>query len=425
MGFIDYHGTKEDRYSEMLDFAKAQQEEETRRIMRDKAIKWVSETMKIPQYAETAIPDLIRLVMVQYRKLFEIKEQLVSYDDAGLPETKVLWDDFCIYCVHQHIGCLYLSGDKQETYYNTIMEKVFKIEGFTPWEKHNKAIMSNKAYKKYFADCFDLAQEKQFWKWIGKCGETDKDRLEMFVETYEQLSVLLGYYLFYMVWPKTEEWMKRLETEKQILDRIKMDYLKRHLKEPVYYKLRNPLYYVRGMDNEHIITGDEREILWYVDETGKITRPQLNRELFSQLIQKQNLMDYVEACKLIRKCELPEKMDTLFNELIYKIPILQETILKFQDVYQADLFQLNEYYIIEALQLTATYLEYLNVGIELKVLNETENNVYDAVQTLVIAVEDKINEIYQYGSMEMKARSKALESIMNQDGHVKPAHKLN
>ena len=44
---------------------------------------------------------------------------------------------------------------------------------------------------------------------------------------------------------------------------------------------------------------------------------------------------------------------------------------------------------------------------------------------LLVALRDKKNEIYKFGSMELKARSKALESIMSQDGHVSPEYKIN
>ena len=136
-------------------------------------------------------------------------------------------------------------------------------------------------------------------------------------------------------------------------------------------------------------------------------------------------MDYVEACRLLRKCELPEEMDNLYKELIVRIPILQESIEKFEEMYQPDMYQFYEYYIPEALQLTATYIEYLDVGIGEKILQETEQEVLESTKKLLIAVNDMIDEIYKFASMEIKAKAKALESIMSQDGHVDPNFKIN
>ena len=160
-------------------------------------------------------------------------------------------------------------------------------------------------------------------------------------------------------------------------------------------------------------------------EPEKPKRPQLDTEKFDSLLEKQTLPDYVEACKLLRKCELPNEMDDLYASLIERMPVLQDAIVKFESVYQSDMTQFYEYYIPEALQLTATYLEYLNAGIGDQIIQETEKEVLDAADKLLIAVNDKIDEIYKFASLEIKAKAKALESLMSQDGYVDPNFKIN
>ena len=118
-------------------------------------------------------------------------------------------------------------------------------------------------------------------------------------------------------------------------------------------------------------------------------------------------------------------MDNLYKELIIRMPTLQQSLDKFEEVYQPDMYQFYEYYIPEALQLTATYIEYLDVGIGERILQETERDVLDAANKLLIAVNDKIDEIYKFASMEVKAKAKALESLMSQDGYVDPSFKIN
>ena len=110
--------------------------------------------------------------------------------------------------------------------------------------------------------------------------------------------------------------------------------------------------------------------------------------------------------------------------MIIRMPILQESIDKFEEVYQPDIYSFYEYYIPEALQLTATYIEYLDVGIREEILQETEQEVLEAIKKLLIAVNDKIEEIYKFVSMETKAQARALESMMTQDGYVDPEFKI-
>lgn len=55
MGFIDYQGTKENRYTDVLEFAKAQQEEEARRLEDEKVGKWVTESIGDARYVGMTI----------------------------------------------------------------------------------------------------------------------------------------------------------------------------------------------------------------------------------------------------------------------------------------------------------------------------------------------------------------------------------
>jgi hypothetical protein len=300
--------------------------------------------------------------------------------------------------------------EKRNIYYHTFLEKVFKLEGFTSADKHYDSIVNNPSYKCYFAECFDLIQEKQFWKWLGRFGEKDKTVLIEFVRIYEQLNVLIGYYLYLWIRPQNFDWMKRLDLELQVLEKLVEEYSIGRCMQPNYSKLKNPLY--------------EQPKLNVIEKTVRPYRHQFDKKLFEELLQRHNLLDYTEACILLRNCKLPENMDKLYKELIIRMPILQESIDKFSEVYQPDMYQFYEYYIPEALQLTANYIEYLNVGIGEQIIVETEKEVLDAVDKLLIAVNDKIDEIYKFASMEIKAKAKALESLMSQDGYVNRNFKI-
>lgn len=48
-----------------------------------------------------------------------------------------------------------------------------------------------------------------------------------------------------------------------------------------------------------------------------------------------------------------------------------------------------------------------------------------AGETLLLAINEKINEIYKFASIEIKAKAKALDAIMNQEGYVDSTYKIN
>ena len=439
MGFIDYHGTKEDRYDEVLEYARMQQEEERKRLQDAKIEKWLKDILGESKYANLTINETIKYVMVKYRTLFDIKQDLLCKYAKEIPiDVDILWNDFSAYIITRHLEPFHFALEKQENYYTTFASKVFKINQFTDAEKHFQALESNSEYRKYYGNCFDVTQEKQFWKLLGRIGNNEKSKLSEFVSTYEQLTVLMGYYLFQGVRPNNDEWMKRLEIEKHVLERIQEDYKKNHLKEPNYDKMHNPLF-EPNVDYKSTFTSARQEPFYVepvpepvielqpepeIEEPVRYRRPQLDKTKFNQLLEKQELMSYVEACRLLRKCELPEHIDDLYKELILRIPVLQESLDKYKDVYQPDMFMFYDYYIPEALQLTSVYIEYLDVGIAEAILQENEREVLEATNKLIIAVNDKVDEIYKYASIQLKAKAKALESLMSQNGHVDSQFKL-
>ena len=128
---------------------------------------------------------------------------------------------------------------------------------------------------------------------------------------------------------------------------------------------------------------------------------------------------------MLRDCELPEEMDKVLEKLTDRLQALKSAQNRFKDVYLVDLTQFYEYYIPEALQLTASYLEYRAIGIGEEILKETKQEVLDVSKKLLVAVNDTIDQIYKFATMEIKAKAKALDSIMSQDGYVDPVFKIN
>ena len=59
------------------------------------------------------------------------------------------------------------------------------------------------------------------------------------------------------------------------------------------------------------------------------------------------------------------------------------------------------------------------------IVDSAEKEVMAAGETLLLAINEKINEIYKFASIEIKAKAKALDAIMNQEGYVDSTYKIN
>ena len=144
-----------------------------------------------------------------------------------------------------------------------------------------------------------------------------------------------------------------------------------------------------------------------------------------KLLATQTLPDYSRALKIITSCRLPLEMHLLYGNLIERLGVLEKTEEKYKDVYQADLTQFYDYYIPEAVRITTTFLGYVDARVGKAIVDSAEKEVMAAGETLLLAINEKIDEIYKFASIEVKAKAKALDAIMNQDGYVDPAYKIN
>ena len=173
-----------------------------------------------------------------------------------------------------------------------------------------------------------------------------------------------------------------------------------------------------------VMNGGEISVKIPQEQPSVPKKPKLDKDKFDEYMSQQDMPGYIGACRLLLSCDLPDKMDDVYGDLIEQMRILEESLEKFKDVYRTDLDQFYEYYIPEALQLTATYLEYIEIGIDGEIVRETEAEVMQALEKLLLAMNEKKDEIYKFASIELKAKAKALESLMSQDGFVDPAYKI-
>ena len=132
--------------------------------------------------------------------------------------------------------------------------------------------------------------------------------------------------------------------------------------------------------DETPVNGEEISIQNPQEQPPIPKKPRLDKDKFDELMSKQDMPGYIGACRLLLSCDLPDKMDDVYGDLIEQMRILEESVEKFKDVYRTDLDQFYEYYIPEALQLTATYLEYIEIGIDDEIVQETEAEVMQALE---------------------------------------------
>ncbi len=438
MGFIDYHGTKEDRFSEVLDYAHAQQEEDWKRKQASRIRKWLYDLTGDGSQSDWYIQDLLKSVIMKYSELQLLKKKLVNDSDSlnNQPMSQI-WKDFSMEYVMRHIEPFHMTCDKRNKHYDTFVRRIFKLDGCDSAEEFYEHLEQKTGYKRYLVETFDPTwKDQQFFKYLNSVAGNNKDNkevLDKLLNTYMILGISTSLYLYQATQPRDSGWMIQEAAEWNAISELKERISAGKLPAFEDKLISNPLYTNTGKRNEdYNAKGDEnsetkKEIKTtkYDDLVAELPKSKLRKKEFDAYIEEGGIPNIVNACLLILECDLPEDIKANYKQLVTRMPILQEAIEKFDEVYHADLEQFNDYYAPETLRVTATYLEYQAVFPSEKVMKDTRNNVMIATRKLVQVVDEKIDEIYRFVTIDANAEAKALEAMMSQDGYVDAKYKIN
>ncbi len=429
MGFISYHGEKEDRYSEVLEYSRARQEEEWKKSEEERISKWLKELTGDDKLAHLNIQELLKLILSQYKALNNAYSTVVNTGEmpAGC-DMDCLWKDFSIDIADRHIQSFHVMPEQREKHLQTFIDKIFKLAGTVPASEHLEKISTDSNYRKYFVESFDPTWTgRNFYHLLQYAGKGNVKAVEDFFGIYKRFAIIMNLYFYQAFRPRDNGWIGQIEAERSALAEICNQYSRNvHIiLNPAL--LQNPLYKkeeqieIASAVEEATI---EETVVLSEDEVMSIPQSGLDRAEFKTLLEKHGIVNYVAACKLLLKCEMPEDIRENYNKLVERMPLLQDAVDKFDNVYHADLDQFDDYFAPEALKVTATLVEYEVVKPSEEVLQATRENVYQASKKLLLLVNEKIDEIYKFVTIETNAEARALEALMSQDGYVDPELKL-
>lgn len=434
MGFIDYHGTKEDRYTEVLEYARAQQEEDWKRKEEQKLTLWLRDLTGSSSYAQLNVEDLVKYVVLKYRIMKQAWQSLMSIiKPASEINSEQLWNDFSTDLAARHLSLFHLSQDKKTRYLQTFQTKIFKLSATISAEDYYRIIAENPKYRQYFAECFDPTWKgQQVFKWLYARAKKNKDGMALlndFLDANRDCSFFLSLYLHQVILPHDDGWMREAEAERKAILDIRGKIHRGTIFGPDRMILVNPLYQARTNSTStnpviDLVADGEHKTAPGNKQEASIPNSGLDKQKFRTLLQDGKIPKFVEASKMLLDCDLPDDIAQTYRQLVDRLPILQNAIQRFDDIYHADMDQFEEYFAPEALKITAVYLDYQAVRPSEKILKETRDSVFLATRKLLQVVNEKIDEIYRFVTIDANAEAKALETIMSQDGHVDPAYRI-
>ena len=253
MGFINYHGTKEKHYGEVVEYADIQVEQERQKRDEQKKAEWFASFSGEPKYASADANTLIKLTVKAYRDAAD--QYRTMQVAAGEADTLQLWQDLWLYSTERCLESMEIPEEKQSQLLKVLSEKMLHLEGATTAERHFSE-KENRKYQRYLRSCFaiDSSHPPTYWCWLAGNGSVAKANISDLLGNYEKYCLYLRYYLYRSIHPVSERWIHEIESDRTAINGLKVKLQRDQTKAPTAKKLQNPLYYKSSIQDLLLFT---------------------------------------------------------------------------------------------------------------------------------------------------------------------------
>lgn len=137
-----------------------------------------------------------------------------------------------------------------------------------------------------------------------------------------------------------------------------------------------------------------------------------------KMIEGADLDSYIFYFEDVQHGQIKEDMEKQIGILIEKLHKLSAALEKYPDKVEGT-HRFSTYYLPETLRLIFAYQQYLMAGVSRDKIDKVYDKVMESISAVIVAVESKIDNIYQVATMDTVAKANALQKIMGQDGYTK------
>lgn len=246
MGFIDWHGNKQDHYQEVLAFAQMKERLNTENFGSQMKKKADAEFFGTPELASLKTKEVLKLLVKEQKTMGRIYKQLLcdAGADAGGAEIQIYQDAWLYLIVHM-IDESALDKTTKEKLADAFLNHILKMENRTSVKLHGQSLQQNSAYQKYVRECFELRSGSPavFWQWIGYLEQKSfgKEQGQQLARLYQMFSMHFAFYLNQII-PEQEIGKRFAKNRKVHASIIAMSLRDFGSYPALMEKMENPLY---------------------------------------------------------------------------------------------------------------------------------------------------------------------------------------
>lgn len=205
MGFIDWHGNKQDQYEDILEFAKMKEKMEADNFGIQMKKKADAKFFGVPELLSMETEEILKLLLKEKKGLDMLYGVLVQnsstieqlHIDSNM--MKQFYDDFLRYSIDVLFQQAKIEEERTHQFVDAILTKIFKVNNQISIEEHYRRIGTCAEYRQYLSRGFELKSgtETLFWQWIRYLSDLSAKRNEgsQFIKLYQCFMMHLSYYI--------------------------------------------------------------------------------------------------------------------------------------------------------------------------------------------------------------------------------------
>lgn len=251
MGFIDWHGNKQDQYEDILEFAKMKERMEADNFGSQMKKKADAKFFGVPELLSMESDEILKLLLKEKKGLDILYDSMVQ--NAPIIEqlhinsdmTQQFYDDFLRYSMDVLFQQTKIEEDRAHQFVDVILNRVFKVNNQISINEHYLRIETSEEYRQYLSRGFELKSGNVtlFWQWIRYIAELSAKNKEgtQFIKLYQRFMAHLSYYINQLI-PDTDVGKKYIERrkinteilQKSVSTKIDVANIDKNIRNPIF-----------------------------------------------------------------------------------------------------------------------------------------------------------------------------------------------
>ena len=207
MGFINYHGDKQDNYDtiiELVDEAKRVQAEKNRK-------KAQADFFGVQRLANLDTKDILVQLALYFKRIRNQHNDIISRSRRNDFDDRQTFTDLWLFSMSSLLNQSAISLEKRIKVTDQLIAKAFQLNSSTDASEHYAYIDKVPSYSKYLADAFDGETGKlYYWHWLSGLDSANPQCAAKLYDNYLATYRMLAFYLN-QVFPEQGIGIKSLE----------------------------------------------------------------------------------------------------------------------------------------------------------------------------------------------------------------------